>query len=102
MMGITACPGPNVGEVCFALRLTDLRANRIPTGIGLTREFVAFIAALDGQRDARFILQTVARPSSPSDPGGRLELTLLTVLSGRDGQSRIRGSQPPCTGERRR
>ncbi|MEI6571639.1 MAG: DUF87 domain-containing protein, partial [Actinomycetes bacterium] len=81
-METTFCPGPNSNEICFALGLTDLRALELPGVENLSREFVALISALDGQRDTRFVLQTTASPAIGGDDAGRLKIHIIVAVSG--------------------
>ncbi len=48
----------------------------------VTRDTVAFLSALEGQRDARFVLQTACHPSVEAPERGRIDIALIAVVGG--------------------
>jgi hypothetical protein len=82
-MHTTTCTGRNgVVETRFALRLDQLHPDHELTADNLAHETVAFLTALEDQRDARFILQTAAWPNAERPERGRLDVDLIVVVQG--------------------
>ena len=79
------------GDLCFALELKHLHPDRRLDTEAVTRDGVAFVTALEGQRDARFVLQTACFPNPAQPERGRLSIRLLVALkhSGQDTTSRV-------------
>lgn len=73
------------GDVCFALTLRHLHPDRELDAETVTRDGVAFVTALEGQRDARFVLQTACFPDPSQPEYGRIAIHLLATLTA-DGQ----------------
>lgn len=69
------------GDVGFALALRHLHPDRDLDAEAVTRDGVAFVTALEGQRDARFVLQTTCFPDPDQPEHGRLAIHLLVTLS---------------------
>jgi len=64
----------------FALALDYLHPDERVTLETVVRDGAALLTALEGQRDATFTLQTVARPVPRSPERGRLEVHLVVTL----------------------
>lgn len=69
------------GDVCFALTLRHLHPDRELDAETVTRDGVAFVTALEGQRDARFVLQTACFPDPCQPEYGRIAIHLLATLA---------------------
>ena len=73
-------------DICFALRLDHLFPDRALVAEEVTRDGVALLTALEGQRSARFVLQTLATPRPDRREHGGLSVHLIVALQG--GQDR--------------
>jgi len=69
------------GESCFALALEHLHPDRELVPDLVTREMVALITALEGERDVRIVLQTLARPDQKNPEQGTLQVHLIGVVA---------------------
>lgn len=67
--------------VCFALTLEHLHPDRKLNAESITSDAVALVTSLEGQTDARFVLQAVARPDVVQPERGTIDLALLTIVS---------------------
>ena len=76
-----ATTGLESGDVCFALQLRHLHPDRELDAEAVTRDSVAFVTALEGQRDARFVLQTACFPDPRRPEHGRIAIHLIATLS---------------------
>lgn len=69
------------GDVCFALTLRHLHPDRELDAETVTRDGVAFVTALEGHRDARFVLQTACFPDPRRPEYGRIAIHLIATLA---------------------
>lgn len=74
------------GETRFALQLEHLHPDRGLRAEEITRDALAFVMAMDGHHDARFVLQMVARPGEVADSSGSLDVHLICTVAGSDGE----------------
>lgn len=79
--------GPGDNEVTLAVGLDSLQPDRDLKPEDATREAVAFTMAMEGQHDARFVLQMVAEPQPSAPESGTLQVHLLVTVRGADGES---------------
>lgn len=69
-------------DMCFALRLDHLHPDRAIKAEAITRDAVALVTALEGQRYSRFVLQTLCRPDTERPERGRIEVHLVAFVRG--------------------
>lgn len=72
--------GLPAGEQCFALRLGHLHPDPDLDSAEVLREAVALITALEGQRSARFVLQTLCQPDREHPERGSLSVHLIATV----------------------
>jgi len=82
MSGIESGDAQVTCETTFALRLARLHPDRKLGPAAITRDAVALVTALEGQTDARFVLQTVGRPNPVRPEHGRIDIDLIATLGG--------------------
>lgn len=74
----TAEPAP-APDAATALALDFLHPDREPNAVEVTRDGVALLTALEGQHDARFVLQTTCVPDPERPERGTLDIHLIVV-----------------------
>jgi len=79
--------GDSPDEARFALHLEHLHPDRTLNRDAITRDALAFVMAIDGHHDARFVLQMAAVPRGSSHADGRLDVHLITTVTGSDGEA---------------
>lgn len=77
--------GPAPDERTFVVALESLQPDRDLKPEKATREAVAFIMAMEGQSDARFVVQMLATPRPEAPESGALQVHLLVTVQGADG-----------------
>ncbi len=77
--------GPGTDESIFAVALDSLQPDSDLKPDAATREAVAFIMAMEGQIDARFVLQMLATPEPSAPESGALDVHLLVTVQGAEG-----------------
>ncbi len=77
--------GPSSGELRFAIALEHLHPDRDLEPEDAVRDAVAFVMAMDGQSDARFVLQLLSTPQPDAPESGSLHVHLITAITGPDG-----------------
>ncbi len=85
-MNVAVAAGPGVDESTFAVALDSLQPDRDLKPETTTREAVAFIMAMEGQTDARFVLQMLATPHPAAPEVGSLQVHLVVTVRGSSGE----------------
>lgn len=70
------------GGLCFALELEHLHPDRRLDAEAVAADAVALVTSLEGQTDARFILQILAEPDLDRPARGTIDVAILTVVDG--------------------
>lgn len=76
------------GQTAMALSLDFLYPDRELNAEEISRDGAALIAALEDQRDARFVVQTTCFPDVDRPERGRLEVHLIVIDAGMDSERR--------------